>query len=97
MITVAFDFPGVTVAKYDEVCKAANVSQQNLPDGLIFHSATPTDTGLQVVDVWESPEQFEAFGARLMPAMQAAGMPESTPRIHPTHAVMGSGRIPSRA
>ena len=94
MITLVFDAPGVTAAQYDEACRLVNVSQSNVPDGLIFHSATPTDTGWLVVDVWESEEKFQAFGVRLGPALQQVGITHQ-PRVYPTHYVMGSGRIPA--
>ncbi len=93
MITVVFNFPGNTAQQYDEACRLARVSQDNLPDGLIFHSASPTADGMLIVDVWESEEQFSRFGDRLKPAMQQAGI-TGQPQIYRTHAVMGS-RVPA--
>ena len=93
MITLVFDTPGVTAAQYEEACRLANCSQSNVPDGLIFHSASPTDTGWLVVDVWESEEKFKAFGERLGPAMQHVGITQH-PRIYKTHNIM-SGRVPA--
>jgi len=90
MITLVFDAPGVTAAQYEEACRLANCSQSNVPDGLIFHSASPTDSGWLVVDVWESEEKFRAFGERLGPAMEQAGINQQ-PRIYKTHAIMGGG------
>lgn len=90
MITIKFQFPGVTALQYDEACRLANVSQSNLPDGLVFHCASLTDGGLMVVDVWESEEQFRTFGERLMPAIQQLGI-EGHPQIFRTHAIMGPG------
>ncbi len=94
MITLVFEGKGATTAQYDEACRLANVSQANPPDGLIFHSAAPTEDGILVVDVWESEEKFRAFGERLVPAMQQAGLGHIQPRVYPTHYVMGSGKIP---
>lgn len=40
------------------------------PKGLIVHLAFETPTGMRVVDVWESEEQFDRFQEeRLRPAM----------------------------
>jgi hypothetical protein len=89
MITVMFEFAGVSASQYDEACRLANASQSNLPDGLVFHSASPTPTGFLVVDVWESEDKFKAFGERLRPAMEQAGISQQ-PAIYPTHAIMGS-------
>ncbi len=93
MITLVFDAPGVTAAQYDEACRLANCSQSNVPDGLIFHSASPTETGFLVVDVWESEEKFKAFGERLGPAMAQAGITQ-VPKIYKTHNTM-SGLVPA--
>lgn len=92
MITLVFEGPGVTATQYEEACRLANCSQANVPDGLIFHSASPTDNGWLVVDVWESEEKFKAFGERLGPAMKEAGI-TAQPRIYKTHAII-SGQIP---
>jgi hypothetical protein len=92
MITVVFECPGSTILQYDEACRLGNVSQANLPEGLIFHSASPTEPGFLVVDVWESEGNFKAFLGRLAPAMQEAGV-RGEPKIYRTHAVMGSGLL----
>ncbi len=94
MITLVFDAPGVTIAQYDEICRIANCTQSNVPDGMIFHSASPTDNGIIVVDVWESQEKFNAFGERLTPAMKQAGVTQE-PRIYKTHNII-SGKIPAK-
>ena len=43
------------------------------PGGL-FHWVTKTDAGIRVTDVWETKEQFEAFGQRLMPILTEGGV-----------------------
>ena len=44
------------------------------PDGLIFHASGPVDGGWQVVDFWESREQFDRFIAeQVAPVMAQAG------------------------
>ncbi len=93
MITLVFDAPGVTASQYDEACRLADCSQSNVPDGLIFHSASPTETGFLVADVWESEEKFKAFGERLGPAMKQAGINQQ-PKIYKTHSTM-SGLVPA--
>jgi hypothetical protein len=92
MITLVFDAPGVTAAQYEEVCRLANCSQTNVPDGMIFHSAAPTDTGWLVVDQWESEAKFKAFSERLEPALAKAGITQK-PKIYKTYKII-SGRVP---
>jgi hypothetical protein len=41
----------------------------------MFHVAAVDDSSLRVVDVWESPEQFQAFvDSKLMPCVQKMGI-----------------------
>jgi hypothetical protein len=43
----------------------------------LCHSALVTDSGLRVVDVWESPEAFQAyFTQRLQPVLKELSFPE---------------------
>jgi hypothetical protein len=46
-------------------------------DGILMHCAGEGPTGFPVVDVWESQEAAEAFGARLAPALAEVGIPTS--------------------
>jgi hypothetical protein len=36
-------------------------------------------------DVWESAEKFQAFGEKLMPLMQQAGLKPDEPVVFPAH------------
>jgi hypothetical protein len=59
----------VTPDQYDAV-HAALDPVGNPPDGLIAHSARIDGDTLKVLDIWESPEAFEAFAeSRLGPTI----------------------------
>jgi len=42
--------------------------------GLLSHATGATPDGLRAIDVRESPEKFQAFGEKLMPLLQQAGI-----------------------
>jgi hypothetical protein len=66
-------FAGGTQEQYDAVNTEMGI-EQNPPEGLIFHSAGPTDNGWNVIDFWESREAFDRFQQdRLGPAIGALG------------------------
>jgi hypothetical protein len=45
------------------------------PDGLIVHAAGESGSGIRIIDVWESKQQFERFQSeRLGPAMLKVGI-----------------------
>ena len=71
---VRFVPTSLTAAKYDETIKQIEASGQFPPDGLQFHVCFGEEGKLRVSEVWQSREQFEAFGERLMPILAAAGI-----------------------
>jgi hypothetical protein len=55
------------------------------PDGRISHVALETDGEIQVFDVWESQEAFDAFGVTLLPILAAAGVEMNEPMVARVH------------
>jgi hypothetical protein len=76
-VAVQMDFEGATLEQYDQVCKLMGLSPKGPgPVGAISHFATMTGSGLRVVDVWESKEQFETFAQeQIGPLSAQAGFP----------------------
>ncbi|TMK25144.1 MAG: hypothetical protein E6G64_16455 [Actinobacteria bacterium] len=50
-----------------------------LPDGLEYHVAFGTNGNVRVSEIWDSKEQFDAFGKRLMPLLEESGIELSGP------------------
>ncbi|MGW8889747.1 hypothetical protein [Streptomyces sp. NPDC055749] len=79
--------PGVTTAQYDTL----NAELQALPGdtfaGCISHVCVPTDTGLEIYDLWESQEAMDKFGTVIMPVAEGLGIPASPepPASSPVH------------
>jgi hypothetical protein len=66
---------GVTKAQYDQVNEAmfgqSPPPTDQLPDGLVIHSAGPAENGWYIYDIWESREAFQRFmDERLQPAIR---------------------------
>jgi hypothetical protein len=55
------------------------------PEGRIAHVALETGGEIQVFDIWESQEAFEAFGATLLPILNAAGIEINEPMVARVH------------
>jgi heme-degrading monooxygenase HmoA len=80
---------------YDEVNRRAGVVE-NPPEGLIVHTASRTDEGMLIVDVWESQEAFDRFAEeRLNPVIRElmGDNPggHTTVRTHEVHSVVRPG------
>ncbi len=81
-ILVSFEGAGMSPAQYDQVVAALEKTMgRNIPAGQLFHAAYKTPGGIQVIDIWESAEQFQAFGGTLMPVLQGAGVTPPQPKI----------------
>ena len=42
-----------------------------VPEGAIVHIARPTDDGFELIEVWDSKEQYDAFNRDVFPAAVA--------------------------
>jgi hypothetical protein len=86
-VVMYMEWDGVSPEQYDEAREKVDW-EGDVPDGTILHVPWFVDSGLRVVDVWDSGDQFQAFvEERLMPAVQEIGI-EGQPRvdIRPLHS-----------
>ena len=79
---------GFTPAIYDETLKKLEAAGQGSPPGRLYHVALESGGLIQVFDVWESQESFEAFGATLVPIMTGAGVDPGEPMVAQVHNVI---------
>ena len=87
-ITVIFPPTNMTYEKYDEVIRRLEAAGPGTPSGRQYHTCFGTSGDLGVVDVWESAEQFEAFGETLMPILEKVGIEASEPQISETYNII---------
>lgn len=88
MILAIIHSPEITKDKY-EALRPIVQWEKNHPEGILFHAAAFDEQGrMHVVDVWESPEQMEAFfTSRLLPGLQQLGITPPQPSIYPAFNV----------
>lgn len=77
-----------TTEKYDEVISRLEAAGAGAPAGRIYHVALEADGLVQVFDVWDSQESFEAFGATLVPIMMELGADPGQPHVSPVHNII---------
>jgi hypothetical protein len=64
-------------ATHAEIVKATG---DQMEAGFILHIARATDDGFEIIEVWESKEQADAFNDEVVrPAMQRSGAPQDAP------------------
>ena len=81
---------------YDTVHAAVERRSGGRADGLLVHLARATASGFQVLEVWESKEQADRFGAEVVgPAMAEAGAagdgPQPVPEEFQPHGLTIAG------
>lgn len=77
-----------TPDRYDEVIKQLEAAGAGAPAGRLYHVALETDGQIQVFDIWDSQESFQAFGATLMPILAGVGVNPGEPQISPVHNII---------
>jgi quinol monooxygenase YgiN len=81
---------GFTQERYDATTAQLAQAGAGAPAGRISYVALETDGEIQVFDVWESQEAFDAFGATLMPILTAAGIELNEPVVARVHNAIKS-------
>jgi hypothetical protein len=80
-----FSPSGFTPENYDEAVRRLEEAGAGAPEGRSNHFALETNGEIQVFDVWESQEAFEAFGATLVPIMAELGADPGQPMVARIH------------
>ena len=89
-ILVRFSPASMTAEKYDEATRRIDEAGIAFPpNGLDYHVCFGSDGNLRVSEIWDSKEQFEAFGQRLMPVLAETGIEfASEPEILEIHNII---------
>ena len=90
-IVVRYHPKNVTIAQYEEVLRRERTTAGDKfpPDGRDYHICFGTDGDLHVSEVWDSPEQFQAYGEILMPILMDVGIQFSgEPEVFEVHNII---------
>jgi hypothetical protein len=88
-VVMVMHWPEITVDQYEEA-RSRVAWESDQPEGGLTHVSWFEDDGMHIVDVWESPEDFERFGKeRLMPVVKGELGVDSEPNVRfaPLHAL----------
>jgi hypothetical protein len=82
-----FQPSGFSPDVYDQAIKeldSAGAGFGSVP-GRTFHCAMDVDGSIAVFDIWDSMEQFERFGEKLVPIMSKLGADPGQPMVATIH------------
>ena len=82
---VRFTPSSLKADQYDQTISKLEDAGDFPPDGLEYHVCFGDDGDLKVSEIWESQEKFDAFGERLMPILEEAGIDPGQPAILAVH------------
>jgi hypothetical protein len=85
---VRFTPEHVTSEQYDESLSRLEKSGDWPPAGLEYHVAFKSNGDFRVSEIWDSREQFEAFGERLMPVLKDVGIEPGEPEMLEIHNII---------
>ena len=88
-VLVRFTPAGATTTEqYDETIRRLQEAGDFPPDGLEYHVSFLADGNVRVSEIWDSREQLDAFGQRLMPVLGAVGIDPGEPEILEVHNII---------
>jgi hypothetical protein len=87
-LLVRFAPPSLTAEQYDRVVRRLNDEGISPADGLDYELCFGTGDEFKVSLVWDSQEQFDAFGARLMPILAEFGIDPGEPEVFEVHNII---------
>jgi hypothetical protein len=77
-----------TTDQYDETIRRLEEGGDFPPDGMDYHCCFVSDGNVRVSEVWDSRQQLQAFGERLMPILAQVGIDPGQPEILEVHNVI---------
>ena len=83
-VLIRFAPSSLTAEQYDEGIGRLSEGEWP-PDGLDYHVCFGSEGALKVSEIWDSREQLEAFGERLMPILADIGIEPGEPEIVEIH------------
>ena len=73
---------GVTPEQYDQIRAKLGVGDSPPPGASLHIAARDEDGKIRIVEVWESREKAEEFGAKVRAARDEEGIGGDEPQIH---------------
>ena len=87
-ILIRFAPDSLTAEQYDAVVRRLTEEGMQPADGLDYEVCFGSGDKMRVSLVWDTQEQLDAFGARLMPILAEFGIDPGQPEVLPVHNII---------
>jgi hypothetical protein len=85
---IYFAHEGFTPELYKKTIAQLDAAGVGKPKGRTLHLALESGGAIQVFDIWESQEEFDAFGATLVPILTELGVTLGAPMVATIHNII---------
>jgi hypothetical protein len=85
---IYFAHEAFTPEKYKSAIERLGAAGAGAPKGRTLHVALEADGAIQVFDIWESQEDFDAFGPTLMSILEELGVGLKEPMVATVHNII---------
>jgi hypothetical protein len=87
-VLIRFTPASLTAQQYDESVRRLEQAGDWPPDGLDYHVCFGSEGNLKVSEIWDSRQQLDAFGERLMPVLADVGIEPGEPELMEIHNIV---------
>ena len=87
-LLIRFSPPSLTAEQYDDAVRRLTEDGVFPADGLDYEICFGSGDNLKVSQVWDSQQQLDAFGARLMPILAELGIDPGTTEVIEVHNII---------
>jgi hypothetical protein len=87
-LLIRFTPESLTADQYDSAVRRLNEDGVFPADGLDYELCFGSGDKLGVSQVWDSQEQLDAFGAKLMPILAELGIDPGQPEVVEVHSII---------
>jgi hypothetical protein len=87
-LIVQFAPKGMDHSKYAEILRRLEAAGAGAPPGRLHHTCYGPREALLVVDVFDTPQSFEAFGKTLVPILTSLGVDVGQPVVTEVHNII---------
>ena len=86
-VLIRFAPPSLTAEQYDSAVRRLTEKGVLPAEGLDYEVCFGSGDKLRVSQVWDTQEQLDAFGARLMPILAELGIDPGEPEVVAVHHI----------
>ena len=87
-LIIHFTPRGMDHSKYAEILRRLQAAGQGTPTGRLHHTCYGDRNALRVTDVFDTQENFDAFGKVLVPILSQLGVDVGRPDVAEVHNII---------